>query len=290
MSLSPLICTYCGNRTFVQGVESPECLSCANRYVPEPTGDRERFADPDAVRADHRMDIIQLEEDVWRLHVHPVLGIRHYAWFIERPGGNVLMDMQPLLTDDLEAWIASRGGLKTIILSHPHYYGAMDEFSARFEASIRMHVTDKSWPAGYPNVEFFDAETLDLDDAIRVHHIPAQFEGGLCLLYARHGGILFTGDTIMISPSTGELTSWKNTPRRVPYHLEEYRNIRKRIMALKFDQIYASVRGEVRSGAKGLADGFTREYLETTAVPTVEEQRRLLEEEREVPESETFFR
>ena len=27
-----------------------------------------------------------------------------------------------------------------------------------------------------------------------------------------------------------------------------------------------------------------------TAVPTVEEQRRLLEEEREVPESETFFR
>ena len=109
-------------------------------------------------------------------------------------------------------------------------------------------------------------------------------------MYARHGRILFTGDTIMISPSTGELTSWKNTPRRVPYHLEEYRNIREKILALNFDQIYASVRGEVRAEAKPLADGFTREYLETTAVPTVEEQRRLLEEEREVPESEYFFR
>ena len=289
MSRSPLICTYCGNRAFVQKGETPECLICAYRYVPEPE-DRARFEAPEDLRPRHHAEIVQLEEDIWRFYVRPNLGIRHYAYFVQRPEGNVLMDMQPLLTDDLADWIATRGGLKSIVLSHPHFYGAMDEFSARFQAPIRVHATDREWPAGYPNVEFFDAEGLSLDEKLRVIRIPAQFEGGLCLLYARNQGVLFTGDTLMVSPGTGELSAWKSTPRQVPYTLDEFRVIRERILSLDFDQVFASVRGEIRSDAKERADAFCAAYLEATAVPTRQEQRRLLEEECEVPEWEYFRR
>ena len=236
------------------------------------------------------MDILQLEEDIWRICLEPTLGIRHFAYFVERPDGNVLMDMQPLLTADLEDWIASKGGLRVIILSHPHYYGAMDEFSARFKAPIKIHGTDKEWSVGYPNVEFFNFEVLKLGEDLEVHHIPAQFEGGLCLLYKRFGGVIFTGDTIMVSPSTGELTAWKNTPRQVPYQINEFLVIRERLMALDFNQLYASVRGEVRRNAKDLLSAFSRDYIETTAVSSAEAQRHLLTEERGVPESDYFFR
>ncbi len=290
MSVIPLICTYCGNRTFVGPDQPPECLTCANRFVPDPLTDRDRFVRPDDVRLHHQTDILQLEEDVWRFSIEPILGIRHFAYFIERPDGNVLMDMQPLLTADLEDWVASKGGIRTVILSHPHYYGAMDEFSNRFRAPIRIHGTDRDWPVGYPNVELFDADVLKLDGELEIHHIPAQFEGGLCLLYQRHEGILFTGDTIMVSPSTGELTAWKNTPRQVPYHIGEFQVIRARLMALDFNQLYASVRSEVRRDAKSLVNVFTRDYLATIAVPSAEDQRRLLTREREVPESDYFFR
>ncbi|MBI2881264.1 MAG: MBL fold metallo-hydrolase [Candidatus Tectomicrobia bacterium] len=289
MSRNPLVCTYCGNRTFVEAGEEPRCLICAKRYVPGPK-ERPRFARPDDLRPDHHMEIVQLEEDIWRFYTRPDLGIRHYAYFIQRPGGNVLMDMQPLLTEDLAGWIEERGGIRHIILSHPHYYGAMDEFSARFRAPIHVHVSDRPWPAGYPNVEFFETERLSLDGALEVHRIPAQFEGGLCLLFARRRGVLFTGDTLMVSPATGELSAWKSTPRRVPYTREEFRVIREGILRLEFDQIFASVRGEVRSGAKERAAAFCADYLEETAVADREEQRRLLEEDREVPEWEFFRR
>ncbi len=125
---------------------------------------------------------------------------------------------------------------------------------------------------------------------MEVHHIPAQFEGGLCLLYKRFGGVIFTGDTIMVSPSTGELTAWKNTPRQVPYQINEFLVIRERLMALDFNQLYASVRGEVRRNAKDLLSAFSRDYIETTAVSSAEAQRHLLTEERGVPESDYFFR
>ncbi|MFQ5915685.1 MAG: MBL fold metallo-hydrolase [Nitrospinota bacterium] len=285
----PLICTYCGNRTFVPEGETPECRICAYRYVPEPKG-RARFERPEALRPRHHVEIVQLEEDVWRFYVRPDLGIRHYAYFIQRPAGNVLMDMQPLLTEELADWIARKDGLKAIILSHPHYYGAMDEFSARFGAPVWVHAADREWTVGYPNVEFLDAETLSLDDDLWVVHVPAQFEGGLCLLYARHRGILFTGDTLMVSPSTGELSAWKNTPRKVPYTREEFRVIRERILSLEFDQLFASVRGEIRSGAKEKAGAFCAAYLGRMALSTQGEQRRLLEEEREFAEWEYFRR
>ncbi len=289
MSRFPLICTYCGNRVFVEDGESPACRICALRNIPEPK-ERERYVPPDDLRPSHHTEIHQLEEDIWRLYVRPDLGIRHYAYFIRRPAGNLLMDMQPLLTPDAEAWVAAQGGLRTIILSHPHYYGAMDEFSTRFGAPIRMHLTDREWPAGYPKVEYFDAPTLALDDETTVHHIPAQFEGGLCLLYRRHGRILFTGDTLMVSASSGELSAWKSTPRQVPYTWEEFRIIRERIAALEFSQLFASVRGEIREEAKERALNFCAAYADGVAVPDRETQRRLLEEEREVPESETFRR
>jgi glyoxylase-like metal-dependent hydrolase (beta-lactamase superfamily II) len=289
MTGSPLICTYCGNRTFIGEGETPECLICANRYVPEPKA-RVRFKRPDALLPDHHTEIVQLEEDIWRFYVRPNLGIRHYAFFIQRPGGNVLMDMQPILTNDLAAWIGAKGGLKAIVLSHPHYYGAMDDFSTRFHAPVWIHATDRDWAVGYPNVECLDAEDHSFDETLGMIHIPGQFEGGLCLLYARHRGILFTGDTLMVSPTTGELSAWKSTPRQVPYTRDEFHVIREGILALEFDQLYASVRGEIRSGAKEQAASFCASYQDSVAVSTPDDQRRLLEEDRELPEWEYFRR
>ena len=94
----------------------------------------------------------------------------------------------------------------------------------------------------------------------------------------------------MVSPDSGELSAWKSTPRQVPYTREEFRIIQERIAALEFSQLFASVRGEIREEAKERALAFCAAYADGVAVPDRETQRRLLEKEREVPESETFRR
>jgi len=51
------------------------------------------------------------------------------ALLIQEAGGCVMWDCTPLVTPEVVQRIKTLGGLKAIAISHPHYYGAMEEWS-----------------------------------------------------------------------------------------------------------------------------------------------------------------
>ncbi len=51
------------------------------------------------------------------------------ALLIQEAGGCVMWDCTPLFTPEVVQRIKTLGGLKAIAISHPHYYGAMEEWS-----------------------------------------------------------------------------------------------------------------------------------------------------------------
>src|SRR6202162_4103383 len=75
----------------------------------------------------------------------PEFAIGQRALLLQSPGGNLLWDCISLLDDDTIAEVNSRGGIRAIAISHPHFYSSMVEWSERFDAQIFLHAADRQW-------------------------------------------------------------------------------------------------------------------------------------------------
>ena len=76
----------------------------------------------------------------------PGFAIGQRALLIREPDGCVLWDCVPLATSEAIERIKSLGGLKAIAVSHPHFYGAVADWSEAFGgAPVYLHGDDRQW-------------------------------------------------------------------------------------------------------------------------------------------------
>ncbi|MBA2737617.1 MAG: MBL fold metallo-hydrolase, partial [Pyrinomonadaceae bacterium] len=61
------------------------------------------------------------------------------------PEGNILWDCIPLLDKPTIGFLESKGGLKAIAFSHPHFYGTMNEWAEIFDCPVYIHQNDGQW-------------------------------------------------------------------------------------------------------------------------------------------------
>src|SRR3954462_3072941 len=88
---------------------------------------------------------------VWRddlgvpgIGVQPGFAIAQRALLVREGDGCVVWDCVPLLTPEAVEHIRSLGGLKAIAVSHPHYYGAIADWSEAFgNVPIYLHSDDR---------------------------------------------------------------------------------------------------------------------------------------------------
>lgn len=59
--------------------------------------------------------------------------------------GNVLWDCINVLTEEAKETVRRLGGIKAIAISHPHFYTAMADWAAEFDAPVFVHELDKEW-------------------------------------------------------------------------------------------------------------------------------------------------
>jgi len=64
--------------------------------------------------------------------VEPSFAIGQRALLIPDGDGCVMWDCVPLVTAEAVDYVKSLGGLRAIAVSHPHYYGAIADWSAAF--------------------------------------------------------------------------------------------------------------------------------------------------------------
>ncbi|WP_437590979.1 MBL fold metallo-hydrolase [Sorangium sp. So ce1000] len=168
----------------------------------------------------------RIEDDVWALG-HPAReSAGATAYFIERPGGGVLVDL-PSPTDAIVRFLEEHGGVRWIFLTHRDHAAHHAEFAARFPgcrrvlgaadvcsrgagrwaitSDVEIQLGDRAEPMTLEGAPLADAELAGAELAVLSQ--PGHTAGSMCLLY--RGRFLFSGDHLAYSRRIGQIMAFR---------------------------------------------------------------------------------
>lgn len=210
---------------------------------------------------------IDSNPNFWSITTTPKFAIGQRAILIKTPHGNVLWDCLALLDDATIAWINSQGGLKAIVISHPHYYTSHLTWAATFQCPVYISAADADW---VQRADHWDLKRLLSDEPTQI--IPGitaiatggHFPGSL-VLHAESAGEkprLFVADTLVTVPSalyaknrpagtTSYAFMW-SIPNMIPLPPGEMRKMWKALERWEFGSTHGAFTGlDVRDGDGG---------------------------------------
>jgi len=237
------ICTTCGTSFPPSDAPPSDCPICRDerQYV---NAAGQAWTTLEALRAGHRSDIRELEPDLTGIGATPQIAIGQRALHIAQPGGGVLWDLTPLVTDHAVDRIRAAGGVLAMAISHPHFFTTMADWSeALGDVPVYLHA-DLRPLAVRParNTVWWQGETCDLGQDITLIRCGGHYEGSTVLHWqggAEGSGVLMTGDTIMVVPDTRWVSFMYSFPNLIPLNARAVERIVKSVRAYPFDRIYA---------------------------------------------------
>jgi glyoxylase-like metal-dependent hydrolase (beta-lactamase superfamily II) len=215
---------------------------------------------------DHRIELRELEPGLVGVCVTPALGIGQRALLVRTANGNVLWDCVGYIDDDAVAWIRARGGISAIALSHPHFYGAMVEWSQAFGgAPIYIPAADREWVQRDDPAIVTWRGTRELAPGVTLVQCGGHFEGSAVLHWAdgaAGSGALLVGDTIAVVPDVRFVSFMRSYPNLIPLPADEIRHIVGRVRPYPFGRIYGGWWDRVvPSGGIGSIQRSAERYL-----------------------------
>lgn len=247
------ICVTCGTR--YKEITPAACAICEDerQYVPM-TG--QQWTSYAALAENKTIRINQRSENLFDLKIMPAFAIGQKAYLITSPEGNLLWDCIPHLDEATVNFINSKGGLKGIAISHPHYYSLMTAWAATFNCPVYIHEADKKWIMDdAPSINLWNGEELSLWNDMKVIHTGGHFAGST-VLHAPHlsdKGSLLVGDTLQIAPSLQFISMMYSYPNVIPLPLNTILHIYNRLQPLQYDTMYGAFEWQtIAAGAKQL--------------------------------------
>lgn len=257
------ICMTCGTQ-YPSGSEPVVCGICNDdrQYIPvkgQAWTTHEQLLKANSVR------IGKLNDHVYELEITPTFAIGQRALLILSENGNILWDCIPLLDKATVDFINSKGGLKAIAFSHPHYYSNMNDWAETFGCALYIPHVDKQWIM-YPgkNITFWSGTETVLWDGLRIINIGGHFPGSsiLHVPFLSPAGSVFCGDTLAIAPSKKHIAVMYSYPNRIPLPLDEVKRIKARLEALPFDTLYGFYSDQnLDTGVKELLEVSFERYM-----------------------------
>ncbi|PAY10802.1 MBL fold metallo-hydrolase [Bradyrhizobium sp. UFLA03-84] len=211
---------------------------------------------------------------VWRddfglvgLALEPSFAIGQRALLVPDRGGCVMWDCVPLATAEAIAHVRSLGGLKAIAISHPHYYGAVADWSAAFgNAPVYLHGDDAQWVTRpWPAIVPWQGDSHRISDDILLLRGGGHFAGATMLHWRRgadgHGALL-TGDIAMVAMDRRSVSFMYSYPNYIPLNASAVRRIAQVVAPLAFERIYGAWWGKnIASDAKAAFDRSVERYI-----------------------------
>jgi len=249
------ICTACGTQFPKEGQDIEICPICLDerQAVPE-TG--QTWTNLQELAENHEIVIKKLHPQLYELRMVPSFAIGQRALLLIAPEGNILWDCIPLLNEPTIEFIRSKGGLKAIALSHPHYYTTMNEWAETFGCAVYLHKKDREW-IFHPGkkIKLWDGEEMDLWEGIRLLCIGGHFDGAsvMHVPFLSEQGAILCGDTFFISPSKKHVSIMYSYPNRIPLSVAAVQSIKDRMTHIAFDTLYGFHESQnIEGGAKTL--------------------------------------
>ena len=241
------ICTTCAVQ-YPDTAEPPtRCPICEDerQYV---GWDGQRFTTAADLARDHATDIREEEPGLLGIGVTPAVGIGQRAAAGAHRARQRALGRDPAARRGRAGAIAAAGGIDTICISHPHFYGAHVDIADAFDARVLLPRADEQWiQRRSDRVELFD-DRVDVLPGVTLARIGGHFDGAAVLHWAAGAGgrgALLTGDTITVVQDREWVSFMWSYPNLIPLDADTVRTIADRVSPFRFDRIYGGWWGRV---------------------------------------------
>jgi glyoxylase-like metal-dependent hydrolase (beta-lactamase superfamily II) len=260
------ICETCGNHYPEQQAPPSRCVICADERQWVPSSGQRWTTAADLAAAGHRSDVRQVEPGLLGIGATPPVAIGQRALVVQTSQGNLLWDPAGYLDEQAIQAVETIGGLRAVSASHPHFYGAVVEWSEHFGAEILLPEADAGWlTRPSDRVRAWSGSTTILPGVTLVQcggHFP-----GSAVVHWTDGadgrGALFTGDTIVVTPGEDRVTFIWSAPNRLPLPEEAVRAVVRAVQPYQFDRIYGGWWEPVlRTGARRTLESSADRYIQ----------------------------
>lgn len=220
----------------------------------------------------HEANWTQLETGIHQLPTSFDCGIGQDAHLIQTKNGNYLWDCVPLISDEWVDKIHAMGGLKSIVISHPHFYSNAACWSANFgNIPIYIHHNDKIWVQDMSdNILFWQGETLRLEDDLTIINCGGHFDGS-CVLHwsgASDGkSVIFAGDTInpMGGANAKQVIFRHSFSRKITLPAHKVSNIGRIMSNFSYERLYGAFRSRIINNADKITQDCIAKHTEALA-------------------------
>jgi hypothetical protein len=241
--MTSFVCCQCGTQFGASDTPPDRCPICEDeRQFVRWNG--QTWTDALDLGRDHRVEW-RADTGVTGIGIEPSFAIGQRALLINEPDGCVLWDCTSLVTPGIVERIAERGGLNAIAISHPHFYGAMVDWSeALGTVPIYIHADDRDWVMRpHSSIVFWEGEKLQLSDTLTLIRCGGHFTGGAVLHWTKGAdgkGALLVGDIAAVTMDRKHVSFMYSYPNNIPLGPAAVRRIASAIEPFKFDRIYGA--------------------------------------------------
>ena len=267
------ICTLCGVQ-FAATPSPPElCPICADERQ-STIGRGQPWTTLQALGGDHNLVLQEAEPGLLGIGTKPRFAIGQRALLVQSASGNVLWDCISLVDEATVDAAAARGGVAAIAISHPHFYGAMVEWSHAFGGvPIYLHGADREWVMRPdPAIIFWEGDRYELSPGLQLVHCGGHFPGATILHWAAGAGgrgALLTGDVIHVVPDQRAVSFMYSYPNLLPLAAPAVQRIAKTLETIDYERLYGGwFHRVIQTDAKAVVAQSATRYTELLAEPS----------------------
>jgi glyoxylase-like metal-dependent hydrolase (beta-lactamase superfamily II) len=231
-----IICCGCGTQFPAGGDVNELCPVCIDdrQYIPE---NGQEWTSHEALIKTHACSIGEIHEGLYEIRIEPSFAIGQRAILVLTDSGNILWDCIPLLDQTAMDFIKSKGGLKAIAISHPHYYSNMNLWATVFNCPVYIHENDHEWVPDNESVLLWEGKEQVLWDDIKIINTGGHFSGSCVLHIATNPDkpIVLSGDSLQIARNKNFISIMHSYPNHIPLPLAEIQRIRDLMEPVEFE-------------------------------------------------------
>lgn len=137
---------------------------------------------------------------MWNIWTEPKFAIGQRCILIQTDEGNVLWDCITYLDEETVGFVKGKGGLKAIVISHPHYYSTHLEWAKAFDCPVYLAKDDEEWlnrKDGEGRRKLLTARAEEILGDVTAIKPGGHFPGSLVLLWQKK---LMIADTFVTVP------------------------------------------------------------------------------------------
>jgi len=247
------ICRTCA----VEHTEAIEaCRICADERQWVPAEGQQWTTLDELAAAGRRIDISELEPDLFSITSDPQVGIGQHAKLVRTSEGNLLWDPIGYLDDEAAARIRELGEVVAIVASHPHMFGVQVEWSrALGDPEVLVAERDMDWVARPDPVIRPWSGKVELLPGVTLTQPGGHFPGSAVAHWAAGAagaGVLLSGDTIMPNPDRTSVSFMRSYPNRIPLSGAVVERIAQAVEGFEYDRLYGNFGAKIDSDARAI--------------------------------------